>query len=243
MSTPTYAFLDEVWGGSGAVKGKKRAGNGLKQDPACSLYRKRNPKQIQPLDEVMSAYMEDVPYEKYAASTYNSQQRLRNREGNFVKTVDIHANQGQYDVADDTVFAESQEPVKPPPRRCFNSEAIDGIYSPNTQNAFEFDSYYKDITAQNNDHATDADGMHDQPCEEDVVADETVSTKPLTKEDVYKDMVFERYMNYLNEVNNTSSRAPRSGYLDLIMFVLAGILLIFMLEQIFQLGKYVAPAQ
>lgn len=221
-----YAFIDEVWGSSTKAKtGSKK--QTVKQDPTCTLYKRRDGKD-RPLDDIMNAYIDEAPYDKYERAS-SEMHRMKKRERNL-KTVDIKPPKSDYDVSDEFVNEEGLRDSS-----CYNAEEMIGAYgSTLLDNMYEYDKYYSDNIIRD-------EQMHDEnnACIDDSRADEEMISKTsFKKDDIYNDMTIEKYVNAL--VSRTHPPPDQTSatkmYLDLVLYVGSGVLLIFLLEQILQLG-------
>ena len=109
---------------------------------------------------------------------------------------------------------------------CFDGDNLVGFMGDNQRllaNAYPFDDYYID------NNVRDTEKHADDICEEE-----------LPKNSIYKNVkVFEEYVN----TNTNNANAPThnlvdsQNQLDMILYVISGLFLIFMMEQVLHLGK------
>lgn len=224
----SYAFIDEVWGSS--VKKQKK----IKRDATCTLYKKSNCKESE-LDDIMNAYMDEAPYDKYEDISYKHQKERREKDSHKI-SIDPHIF--SYDLTASPCPQEATEEEAPTYKRkqrdleggkCLSEEPIDGVYEPSLRNAYDYDRYYSDELRMMGHNVND----------ETVETEEETCTKP--KEEIYRDIVLEKYIDYLKNSEQTkrlSQKSPKVALIEMIMYLGSGVILIFMMEQILQLGSY-----
>lgn len=202
----SYAYVDEVWGSS-HKQGKSLS---CKKDTSCELYKRRNGKDI-PLDDIMNAYMDESPYDKYEIQ-YKKNDKFEFRE-QMEHDVRIKADNDFYDL--------SQEGPK---NKCYDEDVVQGTHNPILDQSYKLEQYYEE--ACDNQDATSMNKERDNS----VV---TESTPQDLKLQTQQDLMIEHYINELK-----STKKQKNNYLDLILYVASGILLIFMMEQLLQLGMF-----
>ena len=122
------------------------------------------------------------------------------------------------------VSAEDQTPVK----KCIDVNAIQG-YEENSsllKYAYNLDSYY------DNDIKTIKNSIETTPPTQDVCTRQVATRQEQDVHNIpiYRDMV-ESYAN--------SPPDNKTMYIELIIYILSGIFLIFIMEQILQIGRYI----
>lgn len=234
ISNMAYAFIDEVWG-TPMKSSSKVSKSKIKQDPSCSLYKRKDGKE-RPLDDIMNAYMDEAPYDKYERTATDMQQ-MRKRERSL-KAVEINPSQNSYDASEKYVQVEDEDRgVKPvsQSKRCFDADNILGIKAPLTSFEYDYDKYYSDNIIQ--DEQTYEE--HDESCIDDSKLEQNgkdqISKQSFNRDEIFNDVILEKYVNALQSKTEMASN-PQKMYLDLALYVGSGILIIFMMEQILQLG-------
>lgn len=263
----SYAFITEVYGdslfGSKSNKSKHSSNNrkekdqrDLKKDPSCYLYKKRDGSKHQ-LDDIMTAYMDqdnhgEVVYQKYQPM-YNHPQRIKSSY-----EVDMIPSKLNYDTTDEEAAVVEEESRRSHQRKqsktkCYDPDRIVGFEeSQLASQAFEYDSYYKNDPSmafvQDEDTSTssiirqDYCGSGDRGMiEESFMGGSEVRAREEvpSKTEIYKDII-ERYENLerLEKELKQKTTKSSSGYIELVLYVLSGVILIFMMEQVLRLGVY-----
>ena len=177
----------------------------------CSLYSKRDGKPHQ-LDNIMDAYIHEP----------RTCQETTTEEEEYVTT---------------EAEEECQRPRrrKQPTKVCFKeNEEITGYEDSSLlKNAYMFDSYYADeldttkVTTRNTPQVEEVEAQ-------DVLCEEEDIPKPISREEIYKDIV-ERFAAANQDV--VASAMGKNNYIELGVYIFSGILLIFMMEQILQVGR------
>lgn len=213
-----YAEINEVWGE------KKKSKKSPKHDPACSLYKKRDGK-MHALDDIMDAYMDEPSYERCEREFGARTGKGREPEQ---RNVVINRNRTKYDVStEEDVMIEKA----PQAKRCYNYEEVEGVIDTSLNNAYDYNKYYEDYVK-----GDECDQVVQETIQEESVMHHNNNT-PLSKDDIYRDIILERYANmFKNE--QTQQVTSSTGYVELALYVLSGIILIFMMEQILKLGIY-----
>jgi len=225
-----YAFIDEVWGTSLQKQSKGSSKKAPKMDPACGLYKRRNGKD-QPLDDIMTTYMDEAPHDKYEPVEHSTT-KFRSRERNL-KSVDIGPNKYMYDLTDAFPSrVDNEEPTKQ--SKCYNADKIEGVYEPIIKNTYDYNRYYADsIVADDQEYEEETSCIINEPNEHPSSSKAILSTKPLPKDEVYRDIILEKYQDYLR-----TEQSKKTGIPELVLYIGSGVMLIFMMEQIFQLGMH-----
>lgn len=212
----SYAYIDEVWGCHDSKPKKSK-----KMDPSCALYKKRYNKD-QPLDDIMNSYIDESVYSKYSHANKN----MDTREEKDVN-VDMDSNFRSFDVTD------REKCMKPDPA------SIEGYREPMLYYSYEFDDYYKNQAkmpmAVPNENCEEESTELTQQLLPTTQSEEEHQEYQLETKDKYKDIILEKYMNHMTNEHIDS----RSYYFDLVLYVFSGILLIFLMEQLLQLGKHI----
>jgi hypothetical protein len=216
-----YAFIDEVW--AVPTKSNAQKKSYMKQEPACNLYKRRDGKE-RPLDDIMNAYMDEAPYDKYERAS-NELHRVKKRE-RALKSVDIKPQNNKYDVSDE--FVEDEMPGS----KCYNGDQIEGIKGKSILNSYDYDKYYNDNIIQDEEQYEENDACIDEHLLEE--ESPNISKSSFKKNDIYNDIILEKYVNAMNAKGDRPT--SQKMYMDLVLYVGSGILLIFMMEQIIQLG-------
>jgi hypothetical protein len=258
----SYASINEVWGDSFGRR-KSAAKKSIKQDPACGLYKRRDGRK-EPLDDIMDTYMDDHPYDMYKCDPKSivGEERERGRRRINIKAnqsyydVSSEADEERLNASSDKqkyrrnkVSDESMEYINEENKNTAASRHdghhdVQGYYEPSLESAFNFEDYYGNEAKQtpmfdNNNTPSRCgggdngdNGGNDDDHELTAYEERMRPSSALPKEEIYKDLILEKYANLMNEGRRTTP----SGYAELAMYVISGILLIFMMEQILQLG-------
>lgn len=225
MALP-YANVNEVWGDSfGQPKGKKKQQRPI-EPTSCNLYKRRDGRP-DPLDDIMNTYMDDdMQYDRPAREVKNK--NLRN-----VQQQQLDGNSGQQ---------RSQPPVKQNIHaQCYDEEKVQGVTDSMFESAYEYEQYYQDNVIVDE---TQYQQVADEACEAAAAADPSAYTapvKPLSKEEIYRDIILEKYTDLLNNAQTRMQQPAangQQGYVELALYMVSGVLLIVMMEQILQLGVY-----
>jgi hypothetical protein len=119
------------------------------------------------------------------------------------------------------------EKVKQPivNQSCFDEENLVGFMGSNhrlLETAYPFDDYYVD------NNVRDTEKHKDDVCDEEA----------LPKSSIYKNVkVLEEYANSIAPSQSQSTLTDSQNQLDMILYVVSGVFLIFMMEQVLHLGK------
>jgi len=125
-----------------------------------------------------------------------------------------------------------QEEARSVPKVCWDNGNIEGYGGSSLlKNAYSFDSYYKDeldnITA-----AKESKVINDNNVKETLCEDEAFSPPSITREEIYRNLI----EKYEQQQTNTNS-SQQNSYIELGIYIFSGIIIIFLMEQILQIGR------
>lgn len=210
-----YATIEEAWGDlSGRRKKKSKT-----QDPICDLYEQKvNTSAYSQLDLVNNSN------DQFEKSKY--QRNMDEDRESIVKNVIINEQKQYYDISDQeskSLF-EKQFDIKHPDLFSEECEAPQKparpVYKPR-QSAPHPTRTYPVVYPEN--YNRNARENYDDGDSDDV------------EEYIYKRQPY--YEQYLDDYGYTKKTKSNLVYVDLILYLISGIILIFLLEQFVQIGK------
>ena len=230
-----FADLSEVWGD--CLKKQKRK-NVVKQETAC--FKKSN--QENSMDNIIDTYLDDV-YQ--SQNKVNNQKKTSNKPRCVYMDADIENDQDYYDLNNyhQPIIPKS---IKPATTKCKTN--IEGVLDRGTENQmdiaryysnqqmFDYDEYDKTTTTCEAEtmpeearyhvlgeahEETETEAEAEAREETRSVADEYYNMQPLSMQNMHK------------KLGRISSEHL---YVELALYVFGGIVLIFILEQILQVG-------
>ena len=236
MATLAYAFIDQVWDGTTAksnnIKASKGSSTKTLKDPACALYKRRKqPAYNKNYDDVIDAYLND---------NGNS---TNPTGGDVMPSSDVGLGMlGRSVIPGEDEFNDVSF-YKPQPQgssasRCntqpmpLQSDAID------TQ--LEYDRFFSDdqlfdasrpnkpYTSQEQQHQTQ-DEEYPQMQQHYAIQEEAPSYS-------HSPNMYQYYAPPLPQHQQTQVAA--APWVEILLFVASGIILIFILEQVLQMGVY-----
>lgn len=213
-----YASITDAWDNISMRKQSKKK----KMDPSCDLvkqkYGSNEPSQV------MNTYFDDIPYEKYERVYKSSNRERKDRH------VDIRPSQSFYDVssadngrynvvAEEEGSSKCKGPVQP-----YGYDEYDTSY--------DFDQYFEMSHKPSSSDAYNEAEEEDDTC---VAEERHLVKKPMTREEMYRDLILEKYGNMQE---NHPKTASSNGWMEMVLYIFSGIILIIFMEQILNLGLY-----
>jgi hypothetical protein len=239
-----YASIDEVWCDA---KNKKSSGSkNNKTDPACALYKRRKGGYNKVYDDIIDTYLDDCgpskdpnkPYEGLLSSSLAMNGRS------------IAADDDQFD---DMKFAPQQRQVLETTKRepCNNREPVESIASSAYENSMGYDRFFDDdnMFQQKQSQQSQQSQLNFNRARSPL-QEEQSNYDPQTAEldDGPQQRIQSNYIQEETYDNNDYLRTytPESNsslhnynyWIELFLFVVSGIILIFVLEQVLQMGMY-----
>lgn len=220
-----YAAYDEVW--DEAVRKPKQK---KRIDPACALYKKKDGRNKM-YDNIIDSYLE-------TDGSYNPSTDM-SAYGDNSKRVSIEEDAQSFLDVSPTPFGSFVDKYSyPKPQPCYDE--VQGIADDSTaRNALEYNRYHDPNNmfhqstrgqAQNVTREEEG-GVHRQASQEDVFhSEEELPSFPMNHQE---QITFHPGYKQYKE-----PKSIHSMYVELALFVLGGILLIFIMEQILNMGVY-----
>lgn len=203
-----YASIEEAYGGD--LQGKIKKKKNKTQDPICELYeQKMSTSPYSQLDLVngANAEYEKVRYQRNSRPLPNSDEVERE---NPIKNVNINRNDKYYDVS------EQEAPIPQQPLSLFEKQFE--IKNPNL-----FDDSCK-TEDESNESDLEAYVYKRQPIRNNVV--------PKAAPQKHKGNQY--YEEYFEDIAN--KKQSKMVYLDILLYIISGIILIFVMENILNIG-------
>lgn len=237
-----YATIDEAWGDlSGTLKKKKNK----TKDPICELYEQKvNSSAYSQLDLVnnANAEYEKSRYQRTMRPLPNSEETEREPR---TKKVDINPYKKYYDISStdtsdskgsDSIF-EKQFEIKHPKLFDSDYEQVDQEeckkkkYYDIIEDRQDRDPYYASVTAE--EHARPRRHYDDEDDLEEYVY-KRQGPKPSPSRPKKGQAYFEEYLDDVGY--GYKDKKPKLMYVDIMLYLISGIILIFLLEQFVQIG-------
>ena len=213
-----FADLSEVWGD--CLKKQKRK-NTVKQETAC--FKKSN--QENSMDNIIDTYLDDV---------YQTQNKVLNKPVNKPRSIymdaDIENDQDYYDLNNyhQPIIPKS---LKPATAKCKTN--VDGVLDRGTENQMDIERYYS------NQQMFDFDENEYKAVEAEAEESRFYSMKTVAEaEEAECQSVAAEYYNMkpLSSFATKNNLSSERLYIELALYIFGGIILIFILEQILQVG-------
>lgn len=239
----SYTSLEDAWGSNFDLEhnNKKQKKKKSKPDPLCDLYAKRYRKAKKP-------YSSKYEYvDKYRS--YNKERDEANYFGygdnnEFTKIVNPERQKTSFLTLDDELLDEQCIDVNNIPKKKTNKkkkkvhfdlkpEDEDDVYlqkAVNEESEFHFDDIVN--TNQKSFEKIYSNVYEESDDEIDEEIYEESEDSPLIEEELKRST----YINSLRENNINNTFVDERQYLDILIYILSGIILIFMMEQFIQIG-------
>lgn len=210
------ASLDEVWGNLGQPQKPQRA----------NRSRAPNRKSMHPkvYDDIIEAYLDDFQSPCDQASSQSQK--------NNVKRVNVLPNNDFYDVS--PYFNEQQSREDKSGKKC--KESVAPILSTDfAEDAMEYQRYFKgDHMFEAGPDTTSIDASHIEQETEQPIYEE--AEHMITPESVYYEEQLPMQTPHIYKAGMPTSTTTQ--FLEMGLYILSGIILIFLMEQILHLGLY-----
>ena len=242
-----YTSLEDAWGTNFNKKTKKTK-KSSKSDPLCDLYNKRYKKIKKPFHTKDSDMMENDYFNK--VHSFNGEKDLNMyygyKDDDFTRLVNEERQETKNMIIDDNCIdtnAKKKHKKKKKVRFSIEPEDEDDVYlqqaiTDESEQSFEeaidtqqhsFDRIYSNVYEETDDELIEEESGH--------LSEEATSKKSLSQL-IEEEINNNTYLKSLRK-KNTQDVIPfvdERQYLDLLMYIFSGIILIFMMEQFIQIG-------
>lgn len=211
--TIAYAFLDQIDQEQPISKPRRKN----TKDPACALYKKRNSRNAynKVYDDVLDTYLEDD-------SSPHLDPKPRNIDG--FPSGELTQMSRFNDQFDDRSLVPPRRIINPSPPHC--NTTPEPLMHASYENSLAYDRFY--------DEDQMFDGAHNEkhvPQEQRHITQEHVYDEYLTQQEAPSN-----YNVHEAPYTTTTSSQSQQQWIELVLFILSGVFMIFLMEQILQLG-------